>query len=74
MTTLAVLVPIIGVFIRAAVSQTRSQQKNTDAIDRLTGTINAFQAGNEKDHDRFSDKLENHEHRITVLEKSPGGS
>ena len=65
---IVVIVGLVGTFVKAAVSMTKSVQRNADATDRLSDVLRSFKDSNEKDHDKFDEKIEDHEHRITVLE------
>jgi len=64
----AVLVSLIGVFVKAAVNMTRSVQKNTDATDRLSDVVSDFKQDNKTEHKEFREQIGDHETRITVLE------
>ena len=65
---IVVIAGLVGTFVKAAVSMTKSVQRNADATDRLSDVLSSFKDSNEKDHDKFDEKIEDHEHRITVLE------
>ncbi|MCI2105389.1 MAG: hypothetical protein LKK00_01530 [Intestinimonas sp.] len=67
-TVIIALVGLVGVFCGCAWKLARELQNNTDATRHQTETMNRFRQENQDDHRGFSDKLDNHEHRITFLE------
>lgn len=67
-TVVIALIGMVSVFARAAWKLATALQSNTDATKNQTEILNQLKSDNKKDHDKFSDKLEDHETRISVLE------
>lgn len=69
-TVIIALASLISLFAGASWKLATALQKNTDATQNQTNALNQFRSDNDKDHEKFSDKLEDHESRISVLEHS----
>jgi hypothetical protein len=67
-TVIIALVGLVGVFVKVGVSMSRSSQRLSDSVDRLEKSVDGLKDDNRDEHRGFSDKLDNHEHRITFLE------
>lgn len=67
-TVVIALAGVIGVFVKAAWKLATALQSNTDATKNQTDVLNQLKSENKKDHDKFSDKLDDHETRIVLLE------
>ncbi|MCI2105487.1 MAG: hypothetical protein LKK00_02025 [Intestinimonas sp.] len=67
-TVVITLVGLVSVFCGFAWKLARELQNNTDAILHQTEMMKQFRQENQDEHKGFSDKLDNHEHRITFLE------
>ena len=65
---IVVLVGLVGTVVKAAVSMTKSVQKNTDATERLADIVGDFKKDNKTEHREFREQLGDHETRISVLE------
>src|SRR5574344_302390 len=65
-TVIITLVGLVGVFVKAAWSMSKSSQRLSDSVDRLQSSIDDLKTDNKE----FRDKLENHETRISLLEHS----
>ena len=68
-TVIIALVGLVGVFVKAAWSMSRSAQRLSDSVDGLKGSVDELKSDNKE----FRDKLANHENRITVLESHDMG-
>ena len=68
-TVIIALVGLVGVFVKAAWSMSKSAQRLSDSVDGLKGSVDELKSENKDDHKVFSDKLDDHEYRITVLEQ-----
>lgn len=64
-TVIIALVGLIAVFVRAAVSMSKSSQRLSDSVDGLKSSIDDIKADN-KD---FREKLADHETRIQLIER-----
>lgn len=68
-TVIIALVGLVSVFVKAACSMSKSAQRLSDSVDGLKGSVDELKSDNKE----FRDKLENHDHRITVLESHDTG-
>lgn len=64
------LTGFVGTFIGAAVKMTRTFSTLDVTLKDLKETLNDFKLEDRTAHKAFSDKLENHESRITRLESA----
>ena len=62
--TVVIALVLVGVFVKAAWSMSRSSQRLSDSVDRLQGSIDDLKTDNKE----FRGKLANHETRIALLE------
>lgn len=63
-TVIIAMVGLIGVFVKAAWSMSKSAQRLSDSVDGLKGSVDELKADNKE----FRDKLADHENRIYHLE------
>lgn len=63
-TVIIALVGLVGVFVKAAWSMSKSAQRLSDSVDGLKGSVDELKSDNKE----FRDKLANHENRIWQLE------
>ncbi len=64
------LVGLVGTFVGAAVKVGKTMAMLDTTIKDLKETLMDFRANNKESHKEFYEKLDNHEHRICLLESS----
>ena len=67
------LAGLIGAFVKPLLNWNTSLTENTMAIRGLTDTIKGNEARNEKEHNEIWDKLDEHDGRISDIEKGGAG-